>query len=117
MRLSFIPLLLLALAAILPAQDTKIYVVTHIDLMGNHVVDATKLLQQYAADSRRDKGSVRFELLVEPSRKNHLTIVSVWDNQAAFETHLEAEHTRKFREMLQPMLGSPFDERLHIAVQ
>jgi quinol monooxygenase YgiN len=44
-------------------------------------------------------------------------MVEVWDNQAAFEAHLEANHTKQFREKLQPMLGSPFDERLHTIMQ
>lgn len=109
--------MLFAAGAVLSAQDARIYVVTHVDIMPNLAADATPLLKQYAVDSRKDKGSVRFELLGEPSRKNHFTIVSVWENQAAFDAHLEAEHTREFRGKLQPMLGSPFDERLHTLLQ
>ncbi len=57
---------------------------------------------------------MRFEMLVDVSRKNHFTMVSVWDNQAAFDAHLEADHTKQMREKLQPMLGSPFDERFSV---
>jgi quinol monooxygenase YgiN len=116
MRYSILAVLFFAATLALDAQDAAIYVVTHIDLMPNFIAEGTPLLKQFAADSRNDKGSVRFELLGEPTRKNHFTVVSVWENQAAFEAHLEAEHTRKFREKLQPMLGSPFDERLHTAL-
>lgn len=87
------------------------------DLTPNYIVDGTKLLQQFASDSHKDKGVVRFELLGDVSRKNHFTIISVWENQAAFDAHLEANHTKQFREKLQPMLGSPFDERLHNIMQ
>ena len=111
MRFSLILLLFASLAAF--AQDTKLYVVTHVDLMPNYIADGTPLLMKFAVDSRKDKGAVRFELLQEPARKNHITLVSVWENQAAFDAHLEAEHTRQFREKLQPMLGGPLDERLH----
>jgi hypothetical protein len=31
--------------------------------------------------------------------------------------HSSAEHTKEFREKLHPMLGSPWDERLHSIVQ
>lgn len=117
MQLSFIALVLAAAGAVLSAQDARIYVVTHVDVMPNYAADATKLLKQYTIDSRKDKGSVRFELLGEPTRKNHFTIVSVWENQAAFNAHLEAGHTREFRGKLQPLLGSPFDERLHALLQ
>jgi len=104
---------LVAFAPDASAQDPRIYVVTHVDLMPTYAADGAKLLKQYAIDSRHDKGSVRFEVLGEPTRKNHFTIVSVWENQAAFDSHLEAGHTRGFREKVQPMLGGPLDERLH----
>jgi len=114
MRLSVTALLLLAASFVLSAQDSKLYVVTHIDVTPNYTADATKLLQQYAAESRSDPGVVRFEMLVDVSRKNHFTVVSLWENQAAFEAHLEANHTKQMRQKLQPMLGSPFDERLSV---
>src|ERR1700704_2862872 len=55
------------------AQDSgvkdRIYVVTHVDtLPGNG--PAAKLLQQYVAESRKDKGVVRIELYVQISRAN-----------------------------------------------
>lgn len=117
MRPSFTALLFFAASLVLSAQDTKLYVVTHVDLTPNYLADGNKLLQKFASDSHKDKGVVRFELLDDVSRKNHFTIVSVWENQAAFDAHLEANHTKEFREKLQPMLGSPFDERLHSIMQ
>jgi quinol monooxygenase YgiN len=94
-----------------------LYVVTHIDIIGPHLADATKLLQEFVTDSRKDPGSVRFELLQELSRRNHFTMVEIWQTRQAFEDHLAVEHSRRFREKLQPMLGSPFDERLHSLMQ
>jgi quinol monooxygenase YgiN len=108
--------LLFAAGLSLFAQDSKLYVVTHVDVTPNYTADAVKLLSAFTLESRKDKGVVRFELLEEP-RKNHFTIVSVWENQAAFDAYVEAKQTREFREKIQPMLGSPFDERLHSMIQ
>ena len=94
----------------------KLFVVTHVDLTPNYAADGAKLLQQFAADSRHDPGVARFELLQDNGRSNHFTLVEVWESSKAFEAHEAAEHTKSFREKLQPMLGSPFDERLHHAV-
>jgi quinol monooxygenase YgiN len=116
MRLSLTALLFLAASVVLSAQDHKLYVVTHVDLTPNYIADGTPLLKQYAAESRKDKGVVRFEMLVDVSRKNHFTIVSVWESQAAFDAHLQADHTKQMRQKLQPMLGSPFDERLSVVL-
>ena len=107
-------------AARIYAQDSalkdRIYVVTHVDtLPGNG--PAAKLLQQYVMDSKKDKGAVRIELYVQISRANHFSLVEVWENQQAYDAHLAAAHTRQFREQIQPILGSPFDERLHQIVE
>lgn len=94
--------------------DERLYVVTHVDVLGqNGAAEAAKMLHQFAADSRNDPGSVRFEVLRDPDRLNHFTIVEVWRTRQDFEAHLAASHSRAFREKLQPLLGSPFDERLH----
>jgi quinol monooxygenase YgiN len=116
MRHSLLAPLLFAAGLALFAQDSKLYVVTHVDVTPNYTADAIKVLSSFTVDSRKDQGVVRFELLEEP-RKNHFTIVSVWQNQAAFDAHVEARHTKEFREKIQPMLGSPFDERLHSMIQ
>jgi quinol monooxygenase YgiN len=101
------------------AQDPAggVYVVTHVDITPNYAAEGAKLLHQFAMESRKDPGVVRFEALRQDSRPNHFTLVEVWRNHQAFDAHQEAEHTKAFREKLQPMLGSPFDERVHSLVQ
>lgn len=95
----------------------RIYVVTHVDSVPTAVASAVKLLQQYAADTRKEKGAERVEVLDQISRPNHFTIVEVWQDKQAYEAHEAAAHTKKFREEILPVLGSPFDERLHQLVE
>jgi quinol monooxygenase YgiN len=94
-------------------QDTKLYIVTHIDAEPNFTADAMKALQTFAADSRKDPGALSMQILEETARPNHFTVVEIWRDQKAYESHLALGHTRQFRAKLLPMLGSPFDERLH----
>ena len=91
----------------------KVYVVTHVDVTPDFSAATAKLLQQYGAESRKDPGAVRIEVLVQDGRPNHFTVVEVWQSRDAFEAHSALAHTKRSREKLQPMLGSPFDERLH----
>jgi quinol monooxygenase YgiN len=91
----------------------NVYIVTHIDVTPNFSDGANKAIQKYAADSRKEKGAVSIEGLVQDGRTNHFTIVEVWQSREAFEAHSGQAHVREFRETLQPMLGAPFDERLH----
>ena len=95
----------------------SVYVITHVDVTPNYADAGTKLLQQFASESRKDAGVVRFEILKQDSRGNHFTVVEVWRTQQAFDAHSSAEHTKAFREKLGPMLGSPYDERVHSMVQ
>jgi quinol monooxygenase YgiN len=91
----------------------NVFIVTHIDVMPNFSGGANQAIQKYAADSRKDTGAISMEGLVQDGRPNHFTIVETWQSRAAFEAHSGQAHTREFRETLQPMLGAPFDERLH----
>jgi quinol monooxygenase YgiN len=95
------------------ATEEPLYVVTHVDVLPKFTKAGRELLNQFAVDSRKDAGAVRIEVYEDISRRNHSTVVEVWSSRQAYDDHLGAEHTRTYRAKLQPMLGSPFDERLH----
>jgi len=106
---------MLAAVSSAAGKGKELYAVTHVDIAGtgNFLAEATNLIQEFAADSRKDPGVVRFEILQQEGHPNHFTIYEVWQNRQAFDAHLAAAHTKRFREKVQPMLGSPFRERLH----
>lgn len=93
----------------------KLYVIAHVDIAvpGGNLDEPLRLLREFVADSQKDAGAVRVELLQQDNRHNHFTIVEVWQTRRDFDAHSAAEHTKQFREKIQPMLGSPFDERLN----
>ena len=95
------------------AQNTgdAVYVVTHVDFTPPNAAQGEAALKAFAAEAGHD--AVRYEVLQEPTRKNHFTLVTVWKDQAAFDAHLSSPKTREFRNKIDPLLGSPFDERLH----
>ena len=94
-----------------------LYVVTYVDVFPNFTDETLKALRQFATDSRKDQDSVRFEFLQDVVRTNHFSIVEVWQNRQAYDAHLTQQHSKRFREKIQPGLGSPFDERLYNLVQ
>ena len=116
MRLRSLTVAVLWLAGIAAGSSSKqLYAVTHIDIAGGgpRLAEIVTLIKEFAADSQKDPGVVRFEVLQQDGHPNHFTIFEVWQSRQAFEAHLAAEHTKQFREKLQPMLGSPFREGLH----
>ena len=97
-------LMVVFLLGVLYAQqkgEPQLHVVTYVDVYPNFAADTAKLLQQFAADNRKDAGFVRFEALRDVSRANHFAIVEVWQSKQAYEAHLAAPHTKAFRDQLQ----------------
>jgi quinol monooxygenase YgiN len=87
--------------------------VTHVDVIPPKKDETIAHLQQLAGPSRGEAGNLRYEVLQQNSRPNHFTLVEFWRNQNALETHETATHTKTFRDLLLPMSGSLFDQRLY----
>ncbi|MDE1169957.1 MAG: antibiotic biosynthesis monooxygenase [Verrucomicrobium sp.] len=101
-----------AAAPAAPAPQAVVAVI-HVDVMPDFTQAASGLLDQFRRDSLREKGAESFQVLQETVHANHFTLVETWADQATYDTHAYSAAARAFREKLQPMLGSPFDERLH----
>jgi quinol monooxygenase YgiN len=95
-------------------QAAHIVVVTHVDVAPNPKVAA--MLTELADASRKEPGSVRFDVVQHTMRANHFTVVEVWRDQKALDAHVASPHTRHYRDTLQPMTGSPLDERVYKAI-
>jgi quinol monooxygenase YgiN len=96
------------------ADRNSVYVITHVDVAPNTA--APMLLTQLADASRKEAGSVRFDVLQHALRANHFTVVEQWRSEAALDAHVAAMHTREYRDALQPLTGSPLDERVYRAI-
>jgi quinol monooxygenase YgiN len=92
----------------------SVSVVAHVDVPPPRREDAEALLKAVAEESRKDEGTVRYDVFQESSpRTNHFTIFATWRDAKAFESHEVKPHVRRFREALGPMLGAPYDDRLY----
>lgn len=99
------------------AQNARLYVVTYVDVYPDFAAKTSEALTQVVAASKKDAGFVRYEFMRDVTRSNHFAIVEVWQSRQAYETHLTQPHVKKFRETIQPWMGSPFDERLYNLVE
>lgn len=94
-------------------EASAAYVVTYLEAMPSSTDKSLALLRQFAKASRKDEGNLQFEVLQRNNQPNHFAILEVWKDQKAQGTHAAAAHTKQFRENLQPLLRSPYDERPH----
>ena len=95
-----------------PASEQSIYVLTHADAAARRE-EIPGMLQEVAAGARRESGNIVFDATVQPNRTNHFTVIEVWADQKAFEAHMTAEHTRKFRTAFGQVSGALYDERIY----
>ena len=98
-----------------PGADA-VYAVTHVDVTPANVEPALEYLHAVAPASRDESGNHRFDVLVQSSRTNHFTVVERWESAQAQQEHVDAPHSRSFREGIYPLAGALYDERLYRAL-
>jgi quinol monooxygenase YgiN len=106
----------LTLAPLGTAAESRIgvFVIAHVDVAPNTA--APMLLATLAEASRAETGNLRFDVVQHATRGNHFTVVEQWRSAAALDEHVGAAHTRHYRDELQPLTGSPLDERVYTAI-
>jgi len=93
----------------------EVVIVTHVDVDPQNVGVAEPLLVTFVEDSRDDPGVKSFTLITQDPTTNHFQLIEVFRDMRAFDDHVSADHTIKFRTFLQPLLGAPYDVRLYRA--
>jgi len=90
---------------------SQVIVLSHVDVAPNPQVAV--MLKDLAEASRKEPGNVRFDVVQHTMRANHFTVVEVWRDQKALDVHVGSPHAKHYRDTLQPMTGSPLDERVY----
>ena len=107
----------LSVAPSSPGSVDPLVIVTHVDLIPTAVDVGVGKAKAFAAQGRSAAGNRRFDVLTQTSRKNHMTIVERWDTAANKDAWISSAVARSFREELQPMSGSLYDERAYKLLQ
>jgi quinol monooxygenase YgiN len=123
-------------------NSSTIYVLTHADIIPpeqfapcNRRPDpngpcGNDLLTDLAIDSRTHDGNIRYDVLTQSNRSNHMTVIEMWDNASSQAAHQTHSNKKKFRDelsgikagngvnpdpqfVLNMMTGSLWDERLY----
>src|SRR5262245_33553202 len=105
----------LTLAPAKPGTDARnAFVVAHVDVAPN--TQAPMLLQEIAVASSKEPSNVRLDVLQHAMRGNHFTVIEQWRNGDALDAHVATAHARAYRDALQPLTGSPLDERVYTQI-
>ena len=91
--------------------------ISHVDVIPPKKDDGIAALKALADPTRKDNGNLRFDVVQYSVRPNHFTVIEQWRDQAALDAHVAAAHTLQYRDEIQPLTGSPLDERVFMAVE
>ncbi|MCS3471464.1 quinol monooxygenase YgiN [Pseudomonas sp. JUb42] len=94
-------------------QAAAVHAVIHVDVAPSQVATALPILQTFASSARQDPAVSSIEILQQTGAPNHFTVIEVIRSEAQYRQFVEQGYVITMRQRLQPLLGSPFDERLH----
>ena len=101
-------------AWILVAQtpaDSYFYSVSYFEVAPSSRTAAVAAFKQYRDASRKEDGFVRMELFEQADWDGHLVLIETWANPKAFDPHTTAAHTREWRQKIDGVRLSEFDQR------
>jgi quinol monooxygenase YgiN len=98
----------------IPAQ--AVYVLTHADSIPDGREKASAALTDLASTARQEPGNVMFQVAVQTNRNNHFTVIEAWRDEKAYDSHVTAGNTKKFRDTVGPFSGALFDERIYKSI-
>ena len=122
-----------------------VYVATHVDIIPPEQFPPCKrqvnengpcgnaLVEKLAADSRKHAGNMRFDVLTQSNRPNHMTVVEMWRSAKDHDAHIVHADTKRFRDsmsglapgaalaadplfVINPLSGSLYYEQLYVLI-
>lgn len=96
-----------------PKALPPMIVMTHIDIIPTALEQGRARIKQLVESNRHQNANVRFDVLVQTNRQNHMTLIEGWQSQLDKDVESAARDTVSYRHDLGPMSGSPYDERIY----
>lgn len=97
----------------IPAPDEAVFAVIHVDVAPTDVTAALPILKSFAQKAKSDPAVSSLQVLQQAGAANHFTLIEVLRSRQMYDQFVQEGYVKAMRAQLQPMLGSPFDERLH----
>ena len=100
-----------------PAGGDVIYMQLHLDVFPPGIDPTLAAAKVVAEAARRGEGNLRYDVVksVKPPL-SHTTFLAAWQNRKAFDAYESSAYARQFRDVVGPLLGSPYDDRLYAPI-
>ena len=91
--------------------DSTAYSVAYVDILPASRTAAINVIKQYRDASRKDEGFQRIEFFEQVGRPGHFCIIETWAAGKDIEAHAASANTKDFRNRIDPMRLSDYDQR------
>jgi quinol monooxygenase YgiN len=89
----------------------------HLDVFPPGLEKTLAALKDVAAAARKGEGNLRFDVVQSvKAPTSHTTLYAAWQSREAFDAFQSSSYARRFRDIVGPLLGSPYDDRLYTLV-
>ena len=94
-----------------------IYMQLHLDVFPPGIEPTLAAARAVADAARKGEGNLRYDVVksVKPPQ-SHTTFLAAWRDRKAFDAYESSAYARQFRDIVGPLLGSPFDDRLYAPI-
>jgi quinol monooxygenase YgiN len=99
------------------AGGDAVYMHLHLDVFPPGIEATLAAAKAVAEMARKGEGNLRYDVVgsVNPPT-SHTTLLAAWRSRAAFDAYENSAYARQFRDIVGPLLGSPYDDRLYAPI-
>jgi quinol monooxygenase YgiN len=96
------------------ASGGAVYMVLILDVFPPGLVPTLAAVKDAAAAARTGEGNLRYDVEQEGlGLGNHMIFYAAWQNRGDFDAYEKSDYARHLRDVVGPLLGSPYDDRLY----
>ena len=115
--LAVLAVLSLGFSPVAGAADSETaYIVTYFETAFADKDKVRGLARKLSDASGKEDGNLRFEVLQRIGQPDQFAILEAWKDKTAAAAHVDAQHTKQFREKIGALLRGAYDERPHTAL-
>jgi quinol monooxygenase YgiN len=95
-------------------SDGAVYMVLFLDVFPPGLNPTLAAVKDAAVAARRGEGNLRYDVEQEGvGLGNHMIFYAAWRNRNDFDSYEKSDYARHLRDVVGPLLGSPYDDRLY----
>ena len=94
----------------------EVYLVAYVDILPTSRTARVAALKQYREATGRASGDARVDTFEQVGRPGHFVVIERWRDQATLDAHRLTAHAKVFRDAMQRIRVSGYDERPYKAL-